>query len=210
MGMGRYITRRLLTMLLTMFLVSILVFAIVEIAPGNVARNILGAYATPEQEKSMENQLGLDRPRLTRYLTWLLGSDWQAAREIGFPVEEIVISQGVVEKHRQWWAVDENGDLVQWDVQGGELIKWSASQMDPWSEVPDNASWRVDENGKIYFWGMDNDNRAALWVQGEGGSEYTLEYSGWQQAEDAPLDYIPMSKGLLRGTRVSRCAINAR
>lgn len=199
MGMGRYITRRLLTMLLTMFLVSILVFAIVEIAQGNVARNILGAYATPEQEKSMENQLGLDRPRLTRYLTWLLGSDWQAAREIGFPVEEIVISQGVVEKHRQWWAVDENGDLVQWDVQGGELIKMVRQPDGSVVEVPDNASWRVDENGKIYFWGMDNDNRAALWIQGEGGSEYTLEYSGWQQAEDAPLDYIPMSKGLLRG-----------
>ncbi len=59
--MARYIVRRLSTMLLTMLLVSIMVFAIVEIAPGNVARNILGAYATPEQEKSMENQLGLDR-----------------------------------------------------------------------------------------------------------------------------------------------------
>ena len=57
--MARYIVRRLLTMLLSMFFVSIIVFAVVEIAPGNVARNILGAYATPEQEASMSNQLGL-------------------------------------------------------------------------------------------------------------------------------------------------------
>ncbi len=42
--MARYIVRRLMAMLLTMVLVSMLVFAIVEIAPGNVARNILGAY----------------------------------------------------------------------------------------------------------------------------------------------------------------------
>ena len=73
--MARYIVRRLLTMLLTMILVSMLVFAIVEIAPGNVARNILGAYATPEQEASMARQLGLTRPVTIRYISWLFGSD---------------------------------------------------------------------------------------------------------------------------------------
>ena len=62
--MARYIVRRLMTMLLSMLLISIIVFAVVEIAPGNVARNILGAFATPEQERSMENQLGLDRPAI--------------------------------------------------------------------------------------------------------------------------------------------------
>lgn len=199
MGMGRYITRRLLTMLITMFLVSILVFAIVEIAPGNVARNILGAYATPEQEKSMENQLGLDRPRLIRYISWLLGSDWQVSQKLGLQVREIVIAQGVVEKHRQWWAVDQNGDLVQWDVQGGNLIKMIRQPDGSVVTVPDDNAWKADENGKFYFWGIDNHNRAALWIQGEGGTEYTYEYSGWIQATDSPVDYIPMSKGLLRG-----------
>ncbi len=199
MGMGRYITRLLLTMLLTMFLVSILVFAIVEIAPGNVARNILGAYATPEQEKSMENQLGLDRPAFIRYVSWLLGSDWQASRVIGMPVKEIIVSQGVVAKHRQWWAVDDNGDLVQWDVNGGELMRMIRQPDGSVVQVPDNESWKINKDGKPYFWGMDQNNRAALWVQGEGGAEFTYEYSGWIQATDSPLDYIPMSKGLLRG-----------
>ena len=81
--MARYIVRRLMTMLLTMVIVSMLVFAIVEIAPGNVARNILGAYATPEQELSMANQLGLTRPVVIRYISWLLGSDWQASPLVG-------------------------------------------------------------------------------------------------------------------------------
>jgi len=44
--MARYIVRRLLTMFFTMLIVSIVVFGVVEIVPGNVARNILGAYAT--------------------------------------------------------------------------------------------------------------------------------------------------------------------
>jgi peptide/nickel transport system permease protein len=38
-----------------------------------------------------------------------------------------------------------------------------------------------------------------LWIQGEGGLEYRLEYSGWIQRTGSPVDYIPLSKGLLRG-----------
>jgi peptide/nickel transport system permease protein len=197
--MSRYIVRRLSTMLLTMLLVSIMVFAIVEIAPGNVARNILGAYATPEQEKSMQNQLGLDRRPFIRYISWLFGSDWQASRQTGFKLKEIVIDKGVVQKYRQWWAVDKNGDLVQWDVQQGILIKRVRQPDGSVKEVPDEDAWKTDENGKKYFWGIDDANRAALWRQGEGGTEYTLEYSGWIEAADSPLDYIPLSKGLVRG-----------
>jgi peptide/nickel transport system permease protein len=197
--MSRYIVRRLSTMLLTMLLVSILVFAIVEIAPGNVARNILGAYATPEQEKSMQNQLGLDRRPFIRYISWLFGSDWQASKQTGYKLKEIVIAKGVVEKYRQWWAVDKNGDLVQWDVQQGKLIKQVRQPDGSVKNIPDDSNWKTDENGKKYFWGIDNANRATLWKQGEGGTEYTLEYSGWIEAADSPLDYIPLSKGLVRG-----------
>lgn len=197
--MARYIVRRLLTMLLTMFLVSILVFAIVEIAPGNVARNILGAYATPEQEKSMENQLGLDRPILARYLAWLLGTDWLASREVGLPLKEIVISQGVVQRYQQWWAVAPDGNLLQWDVENGRLVKLVRQLDGSAVKVPDEGNWKTDEKSRQYFWGVDTANRAALWVRGEGGVEYTLEYSGWIRATDSPVEYIPLTKGLLRG-----------
>jgi peptide/nickel transport system permease protein len=197
--MARYIVRRLMTMLLSMLLISIIVFAVVEIAPGNVARNILGAFATPEQERSMENQLGLDRPAITRYFSWLFGSDWQVRRLIGMPVKEIVISQGTQQKFRQWWAVDEDGSLVQWDVVDGQLIKLVRQENGSTLPVPDEAGWKVDEEGRTYFWGLDNLNHAALWVQGEGGAEYAFGYSGWTEATDSPVDYVPLSRGLLRG-----------
>ncbi len=197
--MARYIIRRLLTMLLTMFLVSILVFAIVEIAPGNVARNILGAYATPEQEKSMQNQLGLDRSPVIRYLSWLLGSDWQASRLVGYPLKVITISEGVVAKYQQWWAVDENGALVQWEIQDGRLYKLIRQSDGKTKAVEDEQAWKVNEEGRKYFWGINNANQAALWMQGEGGVEYRLEYSGWIASTGSPVDYIPLSKGLIRG-----------
>lgn len=197
--MARYIVRRLMTMLLSMLLISIIVFAVVEIAPGNVARNILGAFATPEQERSMENQLGLDRPAITRYFSWLFGSDWQVSRLIGMPVKEIVISQGTQERYRQWWAIDSDGSLIQWDMVDGQLIKLVRQEDGSTLPVPDDAAWKVDEEGRTYFWGLDNANHAALWFQGEGGAEYTYGYSGWTQSTDSPVDYVPLSRGLLRG-----------
>jgi len=186
-------------MLLTMLLVSIVVFGIAEVAPGNVARNILGAYATPEQEKSMEKQLGLHRPVLTRYVSWLLGSDWQARRLVGLPLEEIVVSQGTVERYHQWWARDPQGNLAQWVMEGDHLVKLVRQADGSVVKVPDDASWRTAPDGSRYFWGVDTANHAALWVQGKGEVQYRLEYSGWIQSSDAPVDYIPLSKGLLRG-----------
>lgn len=197
--MARYIIRRLFTMVITMLVVSIIIFAVVEIAPGNVARNILGAYATPEQEKSMENQLGLDRPVVTRYISWLFGSDWQAERKIGRPLKEIIIQQGTVERFRQWWAVDEDGSLIRWGIQDGQLYKYVRQPDGSTVGMPDEGAWKTDESGVQYFWGVDNANRAVLWIKGQGGVEYRYEYSGWRKSENAPVDYIPLTKGLLRG-----------
>ena len=87
--MVKFILRRLFLLLLTMILVSIAVFLITESSPGNVARNVLGSFVTPEQEKSFLTQMGLDKPVYTRYLYWLIGSDWHASRKVGLPLRRI-------------------------------------------------------------------------------------------------------------------------
>jgi len=165
-------------MLLSMLLVSIMVFAVVEIAPGNVARNILGTYATPEQEASMAKQLGLTRPAAIRYISWLFGSDWQASRQIGMSVREIVSTQGLVENAKEWWALDENGDLVQWEVVDDKLYKLIRQPDESTIRILDEDAWNTDENGQVYFWGVDSANRAAKWLKGEGGVEFRYEYTG--------------------------------
>jgi len=197
--MARYIVRRLLTMLLTMFLVSMLVFAIVEIAPGNVARNILGAYATPEQEASMARQLGLTRPVTIRYISWLFGSDWQARAEIGMPLAQTITERGLVKNAREWWAVAPNGEYMQWTVEEGQLYKLVLLADGNTQKVLDEESWIPGEDGKAYFWGIDTANRAAKWVKGSKDIEYRLDYSGWVESAGAPVEYIPLSKGLIRG-----------
>jgi len=197
--MARYIVRRLLTMLLTMILVSMLVFAIVEIAPGNVARNILGAYATAEQEASMSRQLGLTRPVSIRYISWLFGSDWQARPQIGLPLVETETTEGLVKNSQQWWAVAPNGEHMQWNVEEGKLYKLVLLADGNTEKILDEESWMVDADGNEYFWGVDTANRAAKWEKGSKDIEYRLDYSGWVEKTDAPVEYIPLSKGLIRG-----------
>ncbi|MFS2327831.1 MULTISPECIES: ABC transporter permease [Brucella] len=59
--------------LLTLFLVSALIFAGTQILPGDVASAILGQNATPEALATLRESLGLNQPLLARYFSWLAG-----------------------------------------------------------------------------------------------------------------------------------------
>jgi ABC-type dipeptide/oligopeptide/nickel transport system permease component len=139
--MAKFILRRVLLMLLTMLIVSVAVFLITEAAPGNVARNVLGIHITPEQEASFLAQTGLDRPIYQRYFFWLLGSDWLAAKRVGLQVKEITTEDGF----KEWWAVDEDGTLVRWKLEGDDLIARRRQPDGQVEEVVDNGRWQVKD-----------------------------------------------------------------
>jgi peptide/nickel transport system permease protein len=65
------VIRKLLTGLVTLWLVSILIFAGTEILPGDVASAILGPERTPEALQAIRKNLELDQPPTTRYVKWL-------------------------------------------------------------------------------------------------------------------------------------------
>ena len=67
------ILQRLALGLLTLFIVSIVIFAAVNMLPGDFAQAILGQGATDEAVASIRRDLGLDQPPVTRYLSWLAG-----------------------------------------------------------------------------------------------------------------------------------------
>ena len=71
--MGRFLARRLGLMLLTLWLMSVLVFVITSILPGDVAHTILGQSATPENVAALRRQYGLDYPAPVLYLRWITG-----------------------------------------------------------------------------------------------------------------------------------------
>lgn len=139
--MAKFIIRRLLLMLLTMLFVSIAVFLITEAAPGNVARNVLGIHITPEQEASFLNQQGLDEPFYTRYFNWLVGTDWRARAKVGMPVKQVTTEDGF----REWWAVQEDGSLIRWEMEGEDLIAQRRQPDGSVEEELDNERWRVKD-----------------------------------------------------------------
>jgi peptide/nickel transport system permease protein len=69
----RFIARRVALGVLTLFLVSIVVFAATQALPGDAARAILGKEATPERIAALRNQLHLNESLLSQYLHWLGG-----------------------------------------------------------------------------------------------------------------------------------------
>lgn len=61
-------------MALTLFIVSMVIFAVTELLPGDVAVMILGSEATDDTLAALRTQLGLDRPAPARYVAWLTGA----------------------------------------------------------------------------------------------------------------------------------------
>ena len=179
-----------------MILVSVAVFLITESSPGNVARNVLGSFVTPEQEASFLAQMGLDKPVYTRYLYWLMGSDWHASRKVGLPLKRITTKEGFEE----WWAVREDGALIRWKLQGEDLIAMVRLADGTISEYANNERWRRHEQGVSSFWGLDSQNHVVKWEKGSDLKVWTFVMgTGWMETTGGPVDYIPLKKGFIRG-----------
>ena len=71
--MATFLLKRLGLMILTLWLLSLIVFFGGQILPGDPARATLGNLAAPSAVQALDHQLGVDRPLLTRYLSWIGG-----------------------------------------------------------------------------------------------------------------------------------------
>lgn len=67
----KLVAQRLALGLLTLFIVSVIIFSAVELLPGDFVEAILGQARTPEAVEAFRTQLGLDQPAYLRYFSWL-------------------------------------------------------------------------------------------------------------------------------------------
>ena len=95
--MNRYmmflIARRIGAGILTLLIVSAVVFFMTSLLPGDAAQMILGQNATPETVAALRQQLGLDQPLLMRYIHWLTGmvqGDFGTSFASHLPVSQLV------------------------------------------------------------------------------------------------------------------------
>jgi len=86
---ARYIARRLLAIFPVLLGISIVVFMLVHLVPGDVVSVMLGPSATPEAQEALRKLFGLDKPLVMQYLTWLgdvLQGDFGTSHRTGQPV----------------------------------------------------------------------------------------------------------------------------
>jgi peptide/nickel transport system permease protein len=77
--MGQFIVRRLGFVVLMVLLSSMIIFAATEVLPGDVAGMMLGRFASQEAKAALRQELGLDKPLVVQYATWLgdfVRGDW--------------------------------------------------------------------------------------------------------------------------------------
>lgn len=89
----RYILKKIGIFVLTLFVVSVLVFFAFQIIPGDPATRMLGTQATPEKLAVLRAQLGLDDPAILRYFRWLAGfvtGDLGISYSYNMPVSQLI------------------------------------------------------------------------------------------------------------------------
>ncbi|WP_223177690.1 ABC transporter permease [Sphingobium sp. KCTC 72723] len=87
------IGQRFASSLLTLLLVSVTIFVIAQLLPGDAAQEALGQSATAEQVAALRHEMGLDRPAYVRYASWLTGmvsGDPGQSMVANMPVAEVI------------------------------------------------------------------------------------------------------------------------
>jgi peptide/nickel transport system permease protein len=69
--MARFVAKRLVLSVVTLFILSIIVFASAQLLPGDVGRNVLGPFADQASVDRLNHQVGADRPVVVQYVDWI-------------------------------------------------------------------------------------------------------------------------------------------
>lgn len=92
----KYVGKKLGAMLVTLLLISFLVFLAFDIIPGDAAMAQLGTEATPERLEALREEMGLNKPLLERYFIWLvafLQGDFGVSYKYNMPVAGMILSK---------------------------------------------------------------------------------------------------------------------
>ena len=94
--MRRFVLRRVAALAATLFFVSLLVFAVVRVLPGDPALIIIGAEGSPEAAARLRDAMGLNRPIAVQYAEWMgqaLRGDLGRSIQYDVPVSSLIVSR---------------------------------------------------------------------------------------------------------------------
>lgn len=96
--MLRFIANRLTLVPFVLFGMSILVFFLMRLIPGDAAMVLLGPYATPDSLRDLRNSLGLDLPAIQQYMIWLKKvafADFGRSISFSMPVSDVLLPRAL-------------------------------------------------------------------------------------------------------------------
>ena len=91
--MLRYALKRILSLLISLAVASLVIFAVIEVAPGDPASFMLGINAQEDTLAALRAELGLDQPKWQRYASWISGmaqGDFGTSYQYRTPVSEMI------------------------------------------------------------------------------------------------------------------------
>ena len=94
--MRQYLSRRVAAFVATLFVVSLLVFVVIRVLPGDPAQVIMGTEGNPEATARLRTSLGLDRPLVVQYVDWLVHAvrgDLGVSIQYDVPVGRLIMSR---------------------------------------------------------------------------------------------------------------------
>ncbi|MFT4699360.1 MAG: peptide/nickel transport system permease protein [Yoonia sp.] len=97
--MTRYILGRLVSLVISLIVASVVIFAVIEIAPGDPVSFMLGINAQPETVAALRAELGLDVSKVERYFNWITGmltGDFGTSYTYRSPISELIADRVVV------------------------------------------------------------------------------------------------------------------
>ena len=146
-----YVLNRLLSVILTLFLISLVTFAVTNILPGDVAMMIMGAQSNPEALAGLRQSLGLNDPILLQYGHWIGGmvtGDWGNSLIFKKPIAELlaqkIVASSLIVVMSMTIAL----------VLAVPLGVWAAVHRDKWQDTASSTTALLGVSLPDFFWGI--------------------------------------------------------
>ncbi|MBS0124337.1 ABC transporter permease [Thetidibacter halocola] len=146
-----YLVNRLLSMMLTLFLISVITFTVTNILPGDVAMMIMGTQSNPEALAGLRQSLGLNDPLIVQYGRWIGGmltGDWGNSLVFKEPIAPLLLQK-----------MKASALIVLFSMSialvcAVPLGVWAAVHANRWQDTAASSASLVGVSLPDFFWGI--------------------------------------------------------
>ena len=203
-----YLLNRLMSLILTLLLISVITFGVTNILPGDVAMMIMGTQSNPEALAGLRESLHLNDPLIVQYGRWIGGmatGDWGTSLIFKKPIAEL-LAQKIMAS-----ALLVVMSMTVALVCAVPLGVWAAVHRDRWQDTASSGAALLGVSLPDFFWGIVMIlvfARGLGWLPSSGFADPTENF--WLAVRHALLPSLALGLGLMAHlTRMTRSTMTA-